>query len=340
MAALQQQLATQQAAADTQLAGLSMGSNDRADFERLLAIRQDYDRKVTELAKQRTENRIGQQQYDDELVATQDYYAKSVAIAQKSSADICAANADWTIGARRALADYADDAANVAASTASTFQDAFRGMEDAFASFVTTGKVDFKSLATSVIADIARMQARAAISGLFNFAASAISSYFAPGTTTGNSAYGFTTGLESSTAGVGSNSYAFHLAGGGAVTGPGTPTSDSIPAWLSNGEYVMSADAVRRIGVGALDAANEGRHVHSMARFASGGYVGSTAASSRSGGDINIDVPVTVPGGADAGANASGAADLNKKITAAIKAVINNERRQGGALWKMQNGIA
>ncbi|WP_250451208.1 phage tail tape measure protein [Caballeronia sp. ATUFL_M2_KS44] len=339
--ALQQQLATQQAAADSQVAGLSMGGNDRADFDRLLAIRQDYDRKVADLTKQQTEKRIDDQQFNDELAATQDYYAKSVAIAQKSSADIRAANADWTTGARRALADYADDAANVAASTASTFQDAFRGMEDAFASFVTTGKLDFKSLATSVIADIARMQARAAISGLFNFAASAVSSYFAPSTTSGVNTYGFTTGLESSTAGVGSNTYGFHLAGGGAVSGPGTSTSDSIPAWLSDGEYVLKAAAVQRIGVPALDAANEGRHVHSMARFASGGYVGSAANSSRAGGgDINVSAPVTVQGGPDATANANGAADLQKKLEKMVRGVINNERRQGGALWRMQNGVA
>ncbi|SAK65357.1 phage tape measure protein [Caballeronia pedi] len=342
--ALQQQLATQQAAAASQLAGLSMGSNDRADFERLLAIRQDYDRKVADLAKQRTENRIGQQQYDDELAATQDYYAKSVAIAQKSSADIREANADWTTGARRALADYSDDAANVAASTASTFQDAFRGMEDAFASFVTTGKLDFKSLATSVIADIARMQARAAISGLFNFAASAIGSYFAAGSTSAGLGLSGTSTLADATASSYSGSVTatpFHLAAGGHVTGAGTATSDSIPAWLSNGEYVMSADAVRRIGVGALDAANEGRHVNGAARFASGGFVGAAAsASSARRGDINIDAPVTVQGGADASANQSGAADLQKKITAAVRAVVVNERRQGGALWKMANGVA
>lgn len=36
------------------------------------------------------------------------------------------------------------------------------------------------------------------------------------------------------------------FATGGKVTGPGTGTSDSIPAMLSNGEYVMTAEATRR----------------------------------------------------------------------------------------------
>lgn len=46
---------------------------------------------------------------------------------------------------------------------------------------------------------------------------------------------------------------------GGSVNGPGTGTSDSINARLSNGEYVIQADAVDKVGVNALDAINSGR---------------------------------------------------------------------------------
>lgn len=52
--------------------------------------------------------------------------------------------------------------------------------------------------------------------------------------------------------------YAHLFAEGGRVEGPGTSTSDSIPAMLSNGEYVLSAQAARSIGYGALDALNSG----------------------------------------------------------------------------------
>ena len=38
----------------------------------------------------------------------------------------------------------------------------------------------------------------------------------------------------------------------------GTGTSDSIPAMLSNGEYVVNAAAVRSIGIGNMEAINEG----------------------------------------------------------------------------------
>ena len=40
------------------------------------------------------------------------------------------------------------------------------------------------------------------------------------------------------------------VADGGEITGPGTPTSDSIPAMLSDGEFVMNAKAVRGAGGG------------------------------------------------------------------------------------------
>ena len=38
---------------------------------------------------------------------------------------------------------------------------------------------------------------------------------------------------------------------GGGVSGPGTGTSDSIPAMLSDGEFVMTADAVKGFGGGS-----------------------------------------------------------------------------------------
>ena len=47
-------------------------------------------------------------------------------------------------------------------------------------------------------------------------------------------------------------------AAGGYITGPGTPTSDSIPTWLSEGEYVEQASAVRKYGRPFMDAINSG----------------------------------------------------------------------------------
>lgn len=76
-----------------------------------------------------------------------------------------------------------------------------------------------------------------------------------------------------------------HKATGGPVFGAGTGTSDSIPAMLSNGEYVINAKAVRRIGLPLLNALNNG--------YASGGFIGggdsssSTVVEFNNYGDIN-----------------------------------------------------
>lgn len=70
------------------------------------------------------------------------------------------------------------------------------------------------------------------------------------------------------------------FATGGLISGPGTGTSDSIPAWLSSGEYVIKADAVRRYGVNFFDSLNgaAARPPFYRARFATGGLVPSAPA--------------------------------------------------------------
>lgn len=73
---------------------------------------------------------------------------------------------------------------------------------------------------------------------------------------------------------------------GGFISGAGTSTSDSIPAMLSNGEYVIRAAAVRNIGVPTLNALNTGKY-----HFANGGYVGDQKmAPAISGGTVMFNV--------------------------------------------------
>lgn len=54
------------------------------------------------------------------------------------------------------------------------------------------------------------------------------------------------------------NPYPVRFATGGLVTGPGGEKDDRVPALLSNREYVMTGEAVRRIGVDNLNALNYG----------------------------------------------------------------------------------
>lgn len=84
----------------------------------------------------------------------------------------------------------------------------------------------------------------------------------------------------------------FGFASGGYVTGPGTSTSDSIPARLSHGEYVVNARAVSRLGVSFLDAINGmsagPRVAGGRLAFASGGLVPEVPAQPAPGQNIRI----------------------------------------------------
>lgn len=103
------------------------------------------------------------------------------------------------------------------------------------------------------------------------------------------SAAALSASLALKTMSVGGSGF-FFFASGGYISGPGTSTSDSIPAMLSNGEYVINADAVSRVGAPLLDAINQGR---SIRHFASGGLVSGSGGSGiilKAGGTLQLNV--------------------------------------------------
>lgn len=76
-----------------------------------------------------------------------------------------------------------------------------------------------------------------------------------------------------------------NAATGGYIRGGGTGTSDSIPAMLSNGEFVMRAAAVEKFGAGFMSAINSGR----VPSFATGGSVGRSRIVSGGGGKTTVN---------------------------------------------------
>lgn len=71
----------------------------------------------------------------------------------------------WSTGASNALNNYIDKISNTAKQTESLMTNAFQGMEDALVNFVKTGKLDFKSLADSIITDLIRIEVQRNIMG-------------------------------------------------------------------------------------------------------------------------------------------------------------------------------
>lgn len=125
------------------------------------------------------------------------------------------------------------------------------------------------------------------------------------------------------------------FATGGHVSGPGTGTSDSIPALLSNGEFIVSAKAAGRHRA-VLEAINSGR----VARFATGGLVGAEAlgTAGKAGGGAPGETPVvsiapvihlTAAGGTEA-QNQDLAARVGKQLDGTVRAIVVDVlRRQG-----------
>lgn len=64
---------------------------------------------------------------------------------------------DAIFGAGEAVRKYHEDAMNTGAQVENAMTNAFKGMEDALVTFVTTGKLNFKSLADGIVADITRI---------------------------------------------------------------------------------------------------------------------------------------------------------------------------------------
>lgn len=64
------------------------------------------------------------------------------------------------------------------------------------------------------------------------------------------------------------------FATGGHITGKGTGTSDEIPIWASNGEYMLRTLAVNKIGKANLDYMNLTGELPYQYKFADGGLVG------------------------------------------------------------------
>lgn len=262
-------------------------------------------------------------------------------IAKATYSELDALQSKWEMGANFALQNYVDQAANVAQQTADAFTNAFKGMEDALVNFAMTGKLDFKSLADSIIADIIRMQARAAVSGLFGGGSSGsgllgaivsgVGGLFGGASAAANSTYSLASASSYSGGGLG-----LKLSEGG-YTGDGGKYEPA--GVVHRGEYVINAESTKRIGLGLLSRMNG---------YATGGLVGVAPAAAgllapAAVPMINVEVNVSESGQATAsvsGGSDAAMAQLGKLVGNAVKEQIVREQRPGGALWAMRNGRA
>lgn len=163
--AAEQYLATISRQAAGAAGGVGRGTAYRADQGGLNAIEDRLSGAQAGLARDERDRKIGMAEYAAHLALAQDTYAKEVALYQQAVADKRAAESDWLNGANEAAANYLSTTRNVAGSVEAMFTNAFKGAEDALTSFVTTGKLNFASLADSIISDLVRIAVRQNITG-------------------------------------------------------------------------------------------------------------------------------------------------------------------------------
>ncbi|KGW80012.1 phage tail tape measure protein, lambda family [Burkholderia pseudomallei MSHR2990] len=319
-----------------ELGAMSMGDNARELNQAINRVGDEFRRRRDELTKgARKDGTLGSPEYIAEIERINTAEAEQVARERGYLEQRLALQADWRLGVKRAMAVYQESAQNAAQMAEDALTSSFRNAEDALVSFATSSKLNFRGLIDSMIADLARFSARAAMSQVFGAIGSAL------GFGGVSDAVGALGGAAS--AAVGSNAYGFHLATGGAVWGPGTSTSDSISAQLSNGEFVVRAAVVSQPGVRAhLERLNAGGR-SGFARFAAGGLVGGSAGGGDSparNGGISVSAPVSIEGGSSNPASLIAVGEFRKMLEQMIRELIQRELRQGGTLWRAQNWIA
>lgn len=141
--------------------------------------------------------------------------------------------------------EYGQAMARVKQTLETSLQSGFNNMLDSLLEGTATAKEAFRAFAYDVVSNIRKIAQEFLVQ-------QAMKSFFSS----------FSGGGAGAGAGIMSmfgfaNGGLVKAATGGYIRGPGSATSDSIPARLSNGEYVIRADAVKGVGVDVLDLINQ-----------------------------------------------------------------------------------
>ncbi|EDV0716188.1 phage tail tape measure protein [Salmonella enterica subsp. enterica] len=149
------------------LATMGMGDQQRGRYEERLKIQQRYQEQLEQLKRDsKAKGTYGSDEYRQAEQKLQDSLDRRLAEWADYNAKVDTASGDWTLGASRALDNFMAQGSDVAGMTENVFTDAFNSMADGISNFALTGKMDFRSFTVSILADLAKMEARIAASKL------------------------------------------------------------------------------------------------------------------------------------------------------------------------------
>ncbi|NMV36774.1 phage tail tape measure protein [Ralstonia insidiosa] len=195
-----------------QLDAVGMGSEAQKNAQAVKSIYREYEKLMADLDKATPKSQIGGEAYLAEREKIREGLRQSLQDYQDYYTTLKDKQADWTNGATEAIQNYVDASRNKMAEAASVVTSAFKGMEDALTNFVMTGKLNFKSLADSIISEIVRIQMRQAAAGLAGLLGGLFGAALSPGV----GAFGG----AGAAAGSGTVPVAGDLLGGGSMAAP------------------------------------------------------------------------------------------------------------------------
>jgi lambda family phage tail tape measure protein len=284
-----------------------MSPQQKSDYSGEVKLRENYYKEVVKLKEEYDSKKIDQQQYDDKTQIAAQAFSDQEALYTKHLENEQAIRNSYQDQIKLSITGIASQGKTNAQYVGDAFTSVWGSMSSALDAFVTTGKLNFSQFASSVLADMAKIALHAAEMQIFQSVASSWS--------------GYSTGGE-----VG------HYADGGHISGPGSGTSDSIPAMLSNGEFVVKADAASKHR-SLLEAINSGHAQH----FATGGSVGDSAPSGNSSAGTPVSVTVHNNGGG--GLSDQDAKDMHALVQAFVdQRMTQRMRGQGGFAYQMKYG--
>lgn len=329
--AQQAALAKTQRGYDTANAEQFMPEQQRQQYAQMASLHEQYLDQIQALdQKYNTTPEQQSQEYQNALQALQTQYDQQYQMLTQQMDKEQQVRDSYSDQMDAAFVKLSGDGQTNAQAVGEAFTSVWQDSANALDTFLTTGKGNFDQFTAGIIADLAKialqqaeMQMFSSIAGLFGGAANFSGAFGAGGTPA--------TAVGAGAWGLGSAVPAY--ATGGHITGPGNGTSDSIPAMLSNGEFVVNAAATSK-NRGLLETINSG----GMAHFASGGAVGSVAPSQGSSGSGSpVSVTVHNNGSQGGGLTDKDAKDLHAIVQAFVdKRMAQNMRGQGGYAYQMK----
>jgi lambda family phage tail tape measure protein len=187
-----------------QINALTLGSNDRALADSINQA-QDRFRRIRDgftdkMLREGGAGALDSEQYRQGIAQIDAAMQTQVQREREYMQQRVVLQGDWKNGALLAVNEWLDGSANLMAQSQQVFSSVFTGMENAIASFVTTGKANFADFTKSVLSDMAKIAARQAMLGIFGSISGALGSTISAGASAslGQTAVGSTEGMTGS----------------------------------------------------------------------------------------------------------------------------------------------